>query len=104
MSNARGLSVRENSHRIDFLLESLRSFPSIVTLRIHRFWSILVAMASSEPSAAESHGNGPLFSLENILGDEHEKLEHPHIKPEGWDEEEIEREVAHGYCIECEGA
>ena len=61
-------------------------------------------MASSEPSAAESQSNGPLFSLENILGDDHDKLEHPHIKPEGWDEEEIEREVAHGYCIECEGA
>ena len=61
-------------------------------------------MASSEPSASEPHTNGPLFSLENILGDDHDKLEHPLIKPEGWDEEDTVREVAHGYCVECEGA
>jgi hypothetical protein len=61
-------------------------------------------MASSEPSAAEPHSDGPLYSLENILGDDHDKLEHPHTKPEGWDEEDTERDVAHGYCIECEGA
>lgn len=61
-------------------------------------------MASSEPSTAEPHSNGPLFSLENILGDDHDKLEHPHIQPEGWDEEVAGREVARGYCVECEGA
>ena len=61
-------------------------------------------MASSGLSETESHGNGPLYSLENILGDDHEKLEHPDVRPEGWDEEGAEREAAHGYCIECEGA
>ena len=52
----------------------------------------------------ESQDNGPLFSLENILGDDHEKLEHPDVRPEGWDEEDVEKEIAHGYCVECEGA
>ena len=61
-------------------------------------------MASSGLSGTESHSNGPLYSLENILGDDHEKVEHPDVRPEGWDEEEAEREVAHGYCVECEGA
>jgi hypothetical protein len=61
-------------------------------------------MASSELPGSESHSNGPTFSLENILGNDHDKLEHPDIRPEGWDEEVAEREVAHGYCVECEGA
>ncbi|KAI0296092.1 hypothetical protein B0F90DRAFT_1811346 [Multifurca ochricompacta] len=59
-------------------------------------------MASPALSGTESHGNGPLFSLETILGNDHEKLEHPDVRPEGWDEEATEREVAHGYCVECE--
>ncbi len=61
-------------------------------------------MASPGLSEAESHSNGPTFSLENILSNDHDKLEHPDIRPEGWDEEDVEREAAHGYCIECEGA
>jgi hypothetical protein len=61
-------------------------------------------MASSELPGDESHSNGPTFSLENILGNDHDKLEHPDIRPEGWDEEDVERDVAHGYCVECEGA
>jgi hypothetical protein len=61
-------------------------------------------MASSGLSETESHSNGPLYSLENILGDDHEKLEHPDVRPEGWDEEGAEREAEHGYCVECEGA
>ena len=61
-------------------------------------------MTSSGLSETEPSGNGPLFSLENILGDDHEKLEHPDVRPEGWDEEDAEREAEHGYCVECEGA
>lgn len=61
-------------------------------------------MASSELPGTESHSNGTTFSLENILGNDHDKLEHPDIRPEGWDEEDVERQVAHGYCVECEGA
>ncbi|KAF8263953.1 hypothetical protein EI94DRAFT_1806447 [Lactarius quietus] len=34
-------------------------------------------MASSGLLETESHSNGPQYSLENILGDDHEKLEHP---------------------------
>jgi hypothetical protein len=61
-------------------------------------------MASPGLSETESHSNGPQYSLENILGDEHDKLEHPDVRPEGWDEEGAEREAPHGYCVECEGA
>ena len=61
-------------------------------------------MASSGLSEPGSHSNGPLYSLENILGNDHEKLEHPDVRPEGWDEEGAEREAEHGYCVECEGA
>ena len=74
------------------------------TLKNYCLSSALVEMASSEPSATASHSNGPTFSLENILGNDHDKLEHPDVKPEGWDEEDTERELAHGYCVECEGA
>jgi hypothetical protein len=70
----------------------------------HSIFVSLAAMASPGQSGSESHSNGPTFSLENILGNDHDKLEHPDIRPEGWDEEDAEREVAHGYCIECEGA
>ncbi|KAI0265915.1 hypothetical protein BC834DRAFT_824286 [Gloeopeniophorella convolvens] len=59
-------------------------------------------MASSGSPGPESRGNGPSFSLENILGDDHDKVEHPDAKAEGWDEEDVEREAAHGYCVECE--
>ena len=61
-------------------------------------------MASSGLPEADSYSKGPTFSLENILGNDHDKLEHPDIRPEGWDEEDVDREVAHGYCVECEGA
>ena len=70
----------------------------------HSIFVVLVAMTSSGLLGVESHSNGTTFSLENILGNDHDKLEHPDIRPEGWDQEEAEREVAHGYCVECEGA
>ena len=41
------------------------------------------------------------FSLENILGNDHENIVH---SAEGWDEETTEKPPAEGYCIECEGA
>lgn len=49
------------------------------------------------------------FLLENILGENHESVEYPGASTTadraatGWDEEEIERPVAEGYCVECEG-
>lgn len=52
------------------------------------------------------------FSLEHILGDDHDALEHPGLKrqepncistaAEGWDEESINMPPIEGYCIECE--
>ena len=50
------------------------------------------------------------FSLANILGEDHENVEHPtvateaHATPAGWDEEAGVEQVAQGFCVECEGA
>jgi hypothetical protein len=41
------------------------------------------------------------FTLDNILGHEHDKIENSHA--EGWDEESADKSPADGYCIECEG-
>ena len=47
------------------------------------------------------------FSLENILGKNHDTVEHPGTEhtqaATGWDEEETEKPLAEGYCVECEG-
>ncbi len=49
------------------------------------------------------------FSLENILGTEHENVEHPTASKDvltsasGWDEEAGLEHVASGFCVECEG-
>ena len=51
--------------------------------------------------------NGGTLSLDNILGEDHEMLEHPGLNGApagGWDEEATEHPVAEGFCIECEGA
>jgi hypothetical protein len=72
---------------------------------------------SSTPPDVESEANvdgtpdGPTkgsFSLENILGEDHDDVEHPSIPTSkgtatGWDEEQIENPLLDGYCIECEG-
>ncbi|OCH95931.1 hypothetical protein OBBRIDRAFT_787776 [Obba rivulosa] len=44
------------------------------------------------------------FSLETILGDDHEQVEHPSAEeaPEGWDEEDHQMDAAQGFCVECE--
>jgi len=65
------------------------------------------------PAGLETNDNGiacpstkGAFLLENILGENHEFVEHPAASDRaatGWDEEEIERPVAEGYCVECEG-
>ncbi|KAI5893683.1 uncharacterized protein SCHCODRAFT_02622480 [Schizophyllum commune H4-8] len=49
--------------------------------------------------------NGGTLSLDNILGEDHEMLEHPGLNGApagGWDEEATEHPVAEGFCIECE--
>ena len=61
---------------------------------------------SSETAAGSSKS---AFSLENILGADHESVEHPsapteaQTAAEGWDEEVGQEQVAQGFCIECEG-
>lgn len=60
----------------------------------------------------EKQNNGHVaFSLENILSDNHDTIEHPTVTgdvastaAEGWDEEDTEKPPVEGYCIECEGA
>ncbi|KAG6335288.1 hypothetical protein ID866_3792 [Astraeus odoratus] len=63
--------------------------------------------ASQQPEVRESIK----FSLENILGDDHDALEHPGLKQQeldsgstakGWDEESVNRPTVDGYCVECE--
>jgi hypothetical protein len=66
---------------------------------------------TSQP--AESKNDHDTFTLENILGSNHEAVEHPRLKEndldgatgpaEGWDEESVSRPAAEGFCVECEG-
>ncbi|KAI1796045.1 hypothetical protein LXA43DRAFT_650213 [Ganoderma leucocontextum] len=64
----------------------------------------------STPSQDESVGTSKqAFSLENILSDGHENVEHPTTATNetstaagGWDEEVGQEQVALGFCVECE--
>lgn len=68
---------------------------------------------SAPPGLEPSHGGDSTttsgaFSLENILGENHDEIEkaptdRPDAAAEGWDEEDTEKPLAEGYCIECEG-
>jgi len=65
---------------------------------------------SPPPEVSETNKNGTAnkFSLENVLGDHHDDIEHPTISASagtttGWDEEQTEKPPLDGYCIECEG-
>ena len=68
-------------------------------------------MSTPPPDVSEASINGTAkesFSLENILGDHHDDVEHPTIPVSagaatGWDEEQTEKPLLDGYCIECEG-
>jgi len=62
------------------------------------------------PPGLESATNGVngstngTFSLEHILGDNHDAIATTSEKAAtGWDEEETEKPVLEGYCVECEG-
>ncbi|KAL4264334.1 Protein of unknown function DUF2009 [Pleurotus pulmonarius] len=58
-------------------------------------------MSIEGPSTSDSSK----FSLENILGENHETIQHPGANGNplgGWDEEATEKPVAEGYCVECE--
>ncbi|KAH9927091.1 uncharacterized protein BXZ73DRAFT_49004 [Epithele typhae] len=60
--------------------------------------------SDAESSGTQKHA----FSLENILGQDHEDVEAPtatadtHITAAGWDEEARAENVVQGFCIECE--
>ncbi|KAI0722589.1 hypothetical protein C8Q76DRAFT_719284 [Earliella scabrosa] len=62
--------------------------------------------ATTQDAAAGSSKHA--FSLENILGADHESVEHPTATKEaltganGWDEETGQQHVAQGFCVECE--
>ena len=69
---------------------------------------------SPAPDVSETNINGTAneptkgsFSLVNILGEHHDDVELPSIPASagatGWDEEQTEKPVLDGYCIECEG-
>ena len=64
--------------------------------------------ASADVSTEQTKPVGRDFSLQNILGENPEDVQHPDTKlngaqPTGWDEESTERPLAEGFCIECEG-
>lgn len=65
--------------------------------------------SSVQPNEEQTNDH-VVFSLENILGDNHDAIEHPTVTGDvastpagGWDEEDTERPLIEGYCIECEG-
>ena len=66
-----------------------------------------MASGDTENAANSPESAAPAaFSLETILNDDSETLEHPDFKGEpekGWDEESTERAASEGFCIECEG-
>jgi hypothetical protein len=66
-----------------------------------------VADASSSFFVPATMDEGPTFSLNDILSENHENIEHPGINGVsvgGWDEEEASaKPVEEGTCIECEG-
>lgn len=68
------------------------------------------ATASSGPTGTTDPTNATTsgaFSLENILSENHEAVEElgsvPRESATGWDEEEAEKPLVDGYCVECEG-
>jgi hypothetical protein len=69
-------------------------------------------LAIPSPDKENNMANGQSnFSLENILSDKHDVIEHPSATgdvatgpAEGWDEEDADKPPVEGYCIECEGA
>ncbi|KAI0758224.1 hypothetical protein C8Q74DRAFT_1210141 [Fomes fomentarius] len=59
---------------------------------------------SSGDSTTEAAGSSKhAYSLENILGADHENVEHPPTAAGGWDEEDTgQQQVTQGFCVECE--
>lgn len=66
-------------------------------------------METSSTTGQEESTNGinGVFNLQNILGENNDIIEHPGTQPAepatGWDQEETEKPLQEGYCVECEG-
>ena len=76
-----------------------------------RTWNFSFRMSETHGLEPEAKGspisaaNGA-FSLENILGENHDAVQdlETRVAPTTrWEEEDIERPVIEGYCVECEG-
>jgi hypothetical protein len=75
--------------------------------------AVNTSSTSIEPTSQPDESPSGNFTLENILGTNHEDVEHPRLKEkdsgdatgpgEGWDEESAVRPAADGFCVECEG-
>ena len=82
-------SVHLNSNFVDVFI--------IVQILSLLFISLSPFSISSIPAApldlsffAKAPPREPVSGAENILGGNHDKLEHPDIRREGWDEEDVE--------------
>lgn len=74
--------------------------------------AVNTSSTSIEPTSQPDESPSGNFTLENILGTNHEDVEHPRLKEkdssdatepgEGWDEESVVRPAADGFCVECE--
>jgi len=81
---------------------SLRNF--LFELVPSGLWKMSTPPGLENGSSATTSGK---FSLENILGENHDIVEVPEPRSStptgGWDQEDASKTVAQGYCIECEG-
>lgn len=63
-------------------------------------------MSEPSPLVGDNTKASTTFSLETILNDNHDVVEHPGTNGQpanGWDEEVPEGTLVEGFCIECEG-
>jgi hypothetical protein len=94
---------------ISYAVASLEQI-DVISLEI---MAVNTSSASIEPTSQPDESPSGNFTLENILGTNHEAVEHPRLKEkdsgdatgpgEGWDEESAVRPAADGFCVECEG-
>jgi hypothetical protein len=95
--------VSSGSTRLDGFKEKL--FTALTSL-ILLSYNTMTEAVDEHPPTSNPIINGNPFSLENILGENHDALEHPGtngVSAAGWDEDTPENAAPEGYCIECEG-
>ena len=102
------------SWRWTALLFSVAIFTRAACTWVSNFsrFSTFSMSSNFSPPGLESATNGVngftngTFSLEHILGDNHDAIATIPTSEKaatGWDEEETEKPVLEGYCVECEG-